>query len=771
MHVRYGLLESPTASGGAGIRVENGTLSVNNSIINRNDLSATSNGGGGILARNSTVEITESDIFDNSSSAYPDRSVKPSGSAMLAINSIVTIVRSRLSENFGYGEIHSLVFDNSVATIDQSYLEGSASQVMGHIELRNDSSLSCINSTLASATTSETVIDIEDSEISFLNCTVIDQYIQHDSNSVRTFTNTIFTNDCFPLNFAAHGTTNFFSRSTCTGISSPGDLLLFPADDNGGPTPTAALSHFSDVIGAGGNTSCPVTDQRGELRNDGGCDIGAFEFIADADVQISVVPAIAGPYYAGQSIELNINLYNAGPDAANLVRVDASFDHLNVQSIEGICTSLPCEIEELAAGAPPQTITIAATIISNGLDNYGATATVSKSPLAHYTELNVANNVSSITRNLVDVAELSITKTKLTPPPHFIGQSIVHRIVVHNAGPDIAANVVVTETPGNLSITSITNCAGPTAGPCTFPSIAVGASRTLDVTSTIDSAFFRNEASVAADTAETNLDDNIDNLGNGGSAQTDADLQATLTLVTFAPWYSGQIVEYQMSVTNNGPDIATHVTLNVDSENLFIVGVIGSCGIDVLPCQVGNVAVGATVSRTIQAQVNHDGPAFMHLTVESDQTDANLANNESSKGFLAQQSAEIQVSLSLLTPPPHYPGQRLHYRMITTNGGDDNATGVEPEISPTNLDIVSVIGGQCFELPCDIPILGILQSETIDIIATPRLPGPFDMDARAYASQFDWNLANNLVSDIGGVAEPSLDDRIFADAFETIEPD
>jgi hypothetical protein len=50
---------------------------------------------------------------------------------------------------------------------------------------------------------------------------------------------------------------------------------LAPLDANGGPTPTYALLAGSPARGAGND--CAETDQRGQRRPAGGCDIGAFQ--------------------------------------------------------------------------------------------------------------------------------------------------------------------------------------------------------------------------------------------------------------------------------------------------------------------------------------------------------------------------------------------------------------------------------------------------------------------------------------------------------------
>ncbi len=66
---------------------------------------------------------------------------------------------------------------------------------------------------------------------------------------------------------------------TSCGFDLPsGDPLLARLADNGGPTQTQALRAGSPAIGAVRSAAdCPGTDQRGALRPQGGCDVGAYE--------------------------------------------------------------------------------------------------------------------------------------------------------------------------------------------------------------------------------------------------------------------------------------------------------------------------------------------------------------------------------------------------------------------------------------------------------------------------------------------------------------
>ena len=74
---------------------------------------------------------------------------------------------------------------------------------------------------------------------------------------------------------------NIDSRNTC-GFTATGDQVntdpkLGALADNGGPTQTRGLLAGSPALNAGDNGTCLASDQRGNLRDDGSCDIGAYE--------------------------------------------------------------------------------------------------------------------------------------------------------------------------------------------------------------------------------------------------------------------------------------------------------------------------------------------------------------------------------------------------------------------------------------------------------------------------------------------------------------
>ncbi len=90
-------------------------------------------------------------------------------------------------------------------------------------------------------------------------------------------------------------TTGNWNDYECFGSQTAVNPKLMALGNYGGPTQTMALQAGSPAVNGGVNSGCPATDQRGYLRQDGQCDVGAFELGATADPVITqLVPPFAG---------------------------------------------------------------------------------------------------------------------------------------------------------------------------------------------------------------------------------------------------------------------------------------------------------------------------------------------------------------------------------------------------------------------------------------------------------------------------------------------
>jgi len=463
--------------------------------------------------------------------------------------------------------------------------------------------------------------------------------------------------------------------------------------------------------------------------------------VAAADVSIAKTLVTAGPYHAGDSIQYTLTVANGGPSTATNINVTDTPSNLTITNVTGGgCAALPCSIASLANGANV-VITVTATIDAEGQFNNGASANGSELDPDSGNNDDLINGGSAL-----PAADVSVTKTFVTAGPYTLGQSIQYSLLVANAGPSTATNVLVTDTPTNLTITNVSG-GGCAALPCTIASIASGANVIITVTVTIDASPFDNASTVSADEFDPNTGNNTDNTGNAGLVGISADVSVVKTLITAGPFVHAQTIQYTLNVANAGPSTATTVQVSDTPTNLTIINVSGG-GCVALPCTIASIASGANVVITVTATINAPGAFDNSASVAATEADPDLSNNTDSTGNNgnATPSADISVVKTLITSGPFTIGQSIQYSLFVANGGPSTATGIQVTDTPTNLTITNVSGGGCAALPCTIPTLANGANTTITVTATIIASGAFDNSATVTGEEPDPNTGNNTDS-------------------------
>jgi CSLREA domain-containing protein len=301
--------------GGGGVAA-NGPTTVRRSVIDGNgtflqgDSDVTSSGGGGIFVADGNLTVIDSEIRDNhvnvNAAKVSDEDVANNGGGGIY-----------LAKYLGSGSLtltRSTVADNTATVSGQTKVNDNGG---GGIYLK-ELPLNAVNSTVSSNAVAVPGIMIDnggggifaaDANASLLNVTVSDNVakgammdaggaLYRDGGSV-TVRNTILARNqadsaanCFG-SVASNGR-NIEDKNTC-GLSGAGDrkstpIKLGPLKFNGGPTRTRAI--FAGGPAFNTATACPATDQRGVARPTGtGCDRGAFE-IALPVVQTGAVKKV-----------------------------------------------------------------------------------------------------------------------------------------------------------------------------------------------------------------------------------------------------------------------------------------------------------------------------------------------------------------------------------------------------------------------------------------------------------------------------------------------
>ena len=204
----------------------------------------------------------------------------------------------------------------------------------------------------------------------------------------------------------------------------------------------------------------------------------------------------------------------------------------------------------------PTVFTIAATapitgsVITNTAEITSTTA-----------DLRLADNTTAITTTVLAVADLQISKTA-SPNPVGAGQALTYTLTFTNAGPGPVANVTITDAlPVSVTLVSAPGCTNVgNALTCVVASLGVNhsANQIITVLAPPNAGVITNTAGITATVIDTNT------LNNTAVATTTVTPIADLSIVkTDAPdpIWPGQVITYTVVISNNGPSIATNVTL------------------------------------------------------------------------------------------------------------------------------------------------------------------------------------------------------------------
>ncbi|MCH7801338.1 MAG: DUF11 domain-containing protein, partial [Chloroflexi bacterium] len=334
-----------------------------------------------------------------------------------------------------------------------------------------------------------------------------------------------------------------------------------------------------------------------------------------------------------------------------------------------------CNLGSIGAGAiATVTIVVRADALGTLVNQANATSTVA--------DLNLSNNMSTVTITVIPAADLTITKSA-TPDPALVGASVTYTLTVTNIGPATSTNVVLTDNlPSSVSIvaTSTTQgtCSGIATLTCNIGTLAVGASSTVTIV-IIPTATgtLANSASVIGSEPDPNT-------SNNSATNTMTVSRATVDLAVTKtdapdPVQAGQDITYTIIVTNNGPDTSTPVTL----IDVLPVGVTlaaasttqGSCsGTTVITCNLGILTSGASSTVTIVVKTASPGALMNTATVASADADTNSANNTATS-TTAVSPTDLRITKS---GPSEFVGQGdgITFNITVTNLGSATATNV-----------------------------------------------------------------------------------------------
>jgi len=472
------------------------------------------------------------------------------------------------------------------------------------------------------------------------------------------------------------------------------------------------------------------------------------------------------PVRAGNNLTYTVTVTNNGPNnATNVVLTDtlpANSTFVSATPSQGTCPApvggvLTCNLGTTNNGANA-TVTIVVTPQAAAVPAISGTASVT----ATESDSNLADNSATQPTTVQPQADLAVTKTD-APDPVRVGSNLTYTVTVSNGGPSAATNVVLTDTlPANVTFVSATAPCTQAAGTvtCNLGTVNNGANSVVTIVVTPQVAAvpsINNVASVGA----TEFDPIAAN--NAASQITTvnpvADLAVTKTDAP-DPVAVGSNLTYTVTVTNNGPNNATGVTLaDTLPANVTFVSATAPCtqAAGVVTCNLGTINNGANTVITIV--VTPQAAAVPSITNSASATAAEFDSNAANSTNITQATAVTAVADVAITatdaPDPVNAGGNITYSITVTNNGPNSATNIVATTTPpAGLTFVSATASQgtcafaAGTLTCNVGTLASAATATASVVVNAgaaAVPG-VTLTANVTATQSDPNAANNSVS-------------------------
>ena len=385
-------------------------------------------------------------------------------------------------------------------------------------------------------------------------------------------------------------------------------------------------------------------------------------------------------------------------------------------------------------------------------------------------------------------ADVSLTKSD-SPDPVVAGQFLYYTVTAHNAGPNLAPDVVVVDTlPAGVTYVVDTDaCVQAPAGTltCNLGDIPAGESRTFTIQVSVSPGaapgVLTNNATVSSALADPNSSDNT------ASAVTIVNEQADLRVLKECKpdqpnkQPAGTPTFCDIYVDNLGPSDARNVVIKdtiISSTPVSISSVVSTSTVNpaavcaplssgpvtsiTITCADSVLPAGARDTIRVTFVAANAGDVDDTACVSSDTPDPNISNN-CAVGRVSFAAASDLALLKDATPNPVTAGQNLTYQLHITNLGPSAAPNVVVRDSlPAQVSFVSsapsqgscqagvVPGDPAKPLTCNLGALASGAGATITVIVKVNSDVPAGTilvnNADVSSDNADPNNGNNLAT-------------------------
>ncbi|MEV6977003.1 hypothetical protein [Kitasatospora sp. NPDC093806] len=408
---------------------------------------------------------------------------------------------------------------------------------------------------------------------------------------------------------------------------------------------------------------------------------------------------VTNPVVPGQQIQWRVSVTNNGPSRArDVVVTDTVPAGVLNPAMTADADSTPCPIANGTANCPAVEIEVGQTLtwtLTGTLDANATTTPTNSAVVTGGPDPATPTHTAVATPTSTPSAQASLTVSKaLVTNPVVPGQQIQWRVSVTNNGPSRARDVIVSDqVPAGVTGASMTADADGTPCPitngtatCPAVEIEVGQTLTWTLTGTLDANATVTPTNTAVVTGGP--DPATPTHTSVATPTTTPSPQANLTvakaLVT-NPVVPGQQIQWQVTVTNNGPSRARDVVVT-DQVPAGVTGASMSAA-DGTPCPITNgtttcpaveIEVGQTLTWTLTGTLDANAtttPTNTAIVTGGPDPATPTHTAVATPTTTPSTQANLTVSKALLTNPV-VPGQQIQWRVSVTNNGPSRARDV-----------------------------------------------------------------------------------------------
>ncbi len=351
---------------------------------------------------------------------------------------------------------------------------------------------------------------------------------------------------------------------------------------------------------------------------------------------------------------------------------------------------------------------------------------------------------------LIIETDLEITKTVDNSNPNY-GQNVTFTLTAHNNGPDSATNVIVSDPlPQGLTFVSATGAYDPTTGVWTIGNLANGATAILQIVAQVTAyATITNIAVINGDEPDQNVTNNEDNVTITTNIVSDLAITKNVDKITAN---LNDIIHYNITVTNNGPDPATNFNVNdLLPPELFFQSAdthgIGTYNNNTGIWNIPILASGSNAILDIFAQIIQSNIIIINNASVDQTNDPDTTNNNDTTTTTVNPIYDIAITKTV-DKTPVFIGEHVTFTIIVRNNGPDTASDVQVTDSlPAGFEFISANSTHgTYNNATGIWNIGTISNNGLEIItieARTLVTGTLINEAVVGESIYDPFLENN----------------------------